>query len=97
MITTPPTAEPTPAPAPTTNPLLIPSLAAGIPKSASDVQKKIPVKRKQTARDLPAAAASAGDGSGRGIAGSWRALVWEKWRWGVFIAFAIVLSRIMTA
>ena len=67
-----------------------------MPKNASDVQKKVPVKRKMTARDIPAAAASAGDGSGRGIAGSWRALVWEKWRWGVFIAIAVVLSRIMT-
>ncbi|VDB84857.1 unnamed protein product [Peniophora sp. CBMAI 1063] len=90
------TAAPTVAPAQNGSAVILPpSLASGIPKSASDVQKKVPVKRK-VVRDVPAAAASAGDGSGRGIAGSWRGLVWEKWRWGVFIAIAVVLSRIMT-
>ncbi|KAH9046588.1 UBC-like protein [Lactarius hengduanensis] len=38
----------------------------------------------------------AGDGS-RGWAASWRQVVWEKWRWGVLIALAVVVSRITTS
>jgi len=37
----------------------------------------------------------AGDGS-RGWAATWRQVVWDKWRWGVLIALAVVLSRITT-
>jgi ubiquitin-conjugating enzyme E2 J2 len=29
-----------------------------------------------------------------GFAGAWGRLVWDKWRWGVLIAFAVVVSRI---
>jgi len=35
----------------------------------------------------------AGDGS-RGWAATWREVVWDKWRWGVLIALAVVVSRI---
>lgn len=37
----------------------------------------------------------AGDGS-RGWAANWREVVWEKWRWGVLIALAVIVSRITT-
>jgi ubiquitin-conjugating enzyme E2 J2 len=38
----------------------------------------------------------AGDGS-RGWAATWREVVWDKWRWGVLIALAVVVSRITTS
>ena len=38
----------------------------------------------------------AGDGS-RGWASNWREVVWEKWRWGVLIALAVIVSRITTS
>jgi len=38
----------------------------------------------------------AGDGS-RGWAATWRQVVWDKWRWGVVIALAVVVSRITTS
>jgi ubiquitin-conjugating enzyme E2 J2 len=38
----------------------------------------------------------AGDGS-RGWAANWREVVWEKWRWGVLIALAVIVSRITTS
>lgn len=36
----------------------------------------------------------AGDGS---WATTWRQVVWDKWRWGVLIALAVVVSRITTS
>lgn len=43
----------------------------------------------------PGTGASNGDPSGSGgwMAG-WRQMVWEKWRWGVLIALAVIVSRI---
>jgi len=38
----------------------------------------------------------AGDGS-RGWATTWREVVWDKWRWGVLIALAVVVSRITSS
>jgi len=38
----------------------------------------------------------AGDGS-HGWAATWRQVVWDKWRWGVLIALAVVVSRITTS
>jgi len=38
----------------------------------------------------------AGDGS-RGWAATWRQVVWDKWRWGVLIALAVIVSRITTS
>lgn len=38
----------------------------------------------------------AGDGS-RGWTATWRQVVWDKWRWGVLIALAVVVSRITTS
>jgi ubiquitin-conjugating enzyme E2 J2 len=37
----------------------------------------------------------AGDGS-LGWVATWRQVVWDKWRWGVLIALAVVVSRITT-
>src|SRR5579863_7449296 len=36
-------------------------------------------------------------GAGDGWATTWRQVVWDKWRWGVFIALAVVVSRITTS
>lgn len=43
----------------------------------------------------PGTGASNGDPSGSGgwMAG-WRQMVWDKWRWGVLIALAVIVSRI---
>ncbi|KAI0313195.1 ubiquitin-conjugating enzyme/RWD-like protein [Amylostereum chailletii] len=41
-------------------------------------------------------AAGPGDAS-RGWAASWRQLVCEKWRWGLLIALAVIVSRITTS
>jgi len=44
---------------------------------------------------VPAAAAPIPNANATaGFAGAWRRLVWDKWRWGVLIAFAVVVSRI---
>lgn len=32
----------------------------------------------------------------QGWAASWRQVIWEKWRWGVLIALAVVVSKITT-
>jgi len=34
---------------------------------------------------------------GTGWANSWRQAIWEKWRWGVLIALAVVVSRLSSA
>jgi hypothetical protein len=34
--------------------------------------------------------------SASGWADNWRQLVWDRWRWGVLIALAVVLSRIVS-
>jgi len=33
-------------------------------------------------------------GDGRGWSDLWRKLIWEKWRWGVLIAVAVIVSRL---
>ena len=39
-----------------------------------------------------------GDGHGpTGWSGGWRQLLWEKWRWGVVLALALVVSRLSSA
>ncbi|KIM62499.1 hypothetical protein SCLCIDRAFT_119429 [Scleroderma citrinum Foug A] len=32
----------------------------------------------------------------QGYAASWRQVIWEKWRWGVLIALAVIVSKITT-
>jgi len=39
-------------------------------------------------------AKAAGTGTGTGWAMAWRQLILEKWRWGLLIALAVVLSRV---
>lgn len=34
---------------------------------------------------------------GTGWANSWRQAIWEKWRWGVLIALAVVVSRLSSS
>lgn len=33
----------------------------------------------------------------QGYAACWRQVIWEKWRWGVLIALAVIVSKITTA
>ncbi|KZT25177.1 UBC-like protein [Neolentinus lepideus HHB14362 ss-1] len=38
-----------------------------------------------------------GTGTGAGWAEAWRQVIWEKWRWGLLIALAVVVSRVSTS
>ena len=58
------------------------------------VAKTVGVVRPRTGRGV--STTGAGDGS-RGWAATWRQVVWDKWRWGVLIALAVVVSRITTS
>jgi ubiquitin-conjugating enzyme E2 J2 len=90
---TPDTPEPKPEPSESTTPTarlpLIPAPKVGqvvAPKTAG-------VARPRKGRAV--STTGAGDGS-RGWAATWRQVVWDKWRWGVLIALAVVVSRITT-
>ena len=37
------------------------------------------------------------DKKATGLAATWGRLVWEKWRWGALIAFAVMVSRFSSA
>ncbi|KAH9066536.1 UBC-like protein [Lactarius vividus] len=84
-------ASATPAPRQPQTPTLKLALAAQqpvhVPKTVGAIRP-----RKGRAVTMP----GAGDGS-RGWAANWRQVVWEKWRWGVLIALAVVVSRITTS
>lgn len=58
------------------------------------VPKTVGVMRPRKGRAV--STTGAGDGS-RGWASNWREVVWEKWRWGVLIALAVIVSRITTS
>ena len=58
------------------------------------VPKTVGVMRPRKGRAV--STTGAGDGS-RGWAANWREVVWEKWRWGVLIALAVIVSRITTS
>jgi len=53
-------------------------------------------RRLARASGVPGTVPGTGDGS-KGLATTWRQLVWEKWRWGVLIVAAVILSRITTS
>lgn len=38
-----------------------------------------------------------GDGHVPGWSGGWRQILWEKWRWGVVLALALIVSRLSSA
>src|SRR5579863_5873560 len=59
----------------------------GVPKTAG-------VGRPRKGRAV--STTGAGDGS-RGWAANWQQVVLDKWRWGVLIALAVVVSRITTS
>jgi ubiquitin-conjugating enzyme E2 J2 len=69
------------------------------PKTTLVVQPPVLVPKTVGVRPRKGRAVSttgAGDGS-RGWATNWREVVWEKWRWGVLIALAVIVSRITTS
>lgn len=95
---TPDTPEPKPEPSESTTPTAcLPLIAApkvglvnqsqvAAPKTAGGVRPR---------KGRAVSTTGAGDGS-RGWAATWRQVVWDKWRWGVLIALAVVVSRITT-
>ncbi|EPQ56697.1 UBC-like protein [Gloeophyllum trabeum ATCC 11539] len=36
-------------------------------------------------------------GTGAGWADAWRQIIWEKWRWGLLIALAVIVSRVSSS
>lgn len=86
-----PEAKPEPSESTTTPtaarlPLIPPPKVVAAPKTAG-------VARPRKGRAV--STTGAGDGS-RGWAATWRQVVWDKWRWGVLIALAVIVSRITT-
>jgi len=67
--------------------------AASIAQPPMLVPKTVGVIRQRKGRAV--STTGAGDGS-RGWAANWKQVVWEKWRWGVLIALAVIVSRITT-
>jgi ubiquitin-conjugating enzyme E2 J2 len=96
---TPDTSEPTPEPSDSSTPtarlplILTPKVGLGHQSQVAP-PKTAGVVRPRKARAV--STTGAGDGS-RGWAATWREVVWDKWRWGVLIALAVVVSRITTS
>ncbi|TFK51958.1 UBC-like protein [Heliocybe sulcata] len=49
------------------------------------------------AQGLGAGEKPKGTGTGTGWAEAWRQVVWEKWRWGLLIALAVIVSRVSSS
>ncbi|KAN0121071.1 Ubiquitin-conjugating enzyme/RWD-like protein [Russula decolorans] len=95
---TPDTPEPKPEPSESTTPTAcLPLIAAPkvglVNQSQVAAPKTAGVVRPRKGRAV--STTGAGDGS-RGWTATWRQVVWDKWRWGVLIALAVVVSRITT-
>lgn len=95
---TPDTPESKPEPSESTTPtaclpLIPPSKVGLVNQSQVAAAKAAGVVRPRKGRAV--STTGAGDGS-RGWAATWRQVVWDKWRWGVLIALAVVVSRITT-
>jgi len=71
---------------------LTPKVVLGV--QPPGMPKTVGVARPRKGRGV--STTGAGDGS-RGWAATWRQVVWDKWRWGVLIALAVVVSRITTS
>ncbi|KAI0306030.1 ubiquitin-conjugating enzyme/RWD-like protein [Multifurca ochricompacta] len=82
-----------PPPAARSSPTPMPKAGLGTQTPAL-APKTVGVVRPRKGRAV--STTGAGDGS-LGWAATWRQVVWEKWRWGVLIALAVVVSRITTS
>ncbi|KAI0063989.1 UBC-like protein [Artomyces pyxidatus] len=75
---------------------VVPSMALAA-TNAVIPQKNLGARSRKVARPgVSGPTANPGDAS-RGWAATWRQVVWEKWRWGVLIALAVVVSRITSS
>src|SRR5258708_7680612 len=89
-----PAPEPSESATPTARfPLISPPKVGLVTQSQLAAPKTAGVVRPRKGRAV--STTGAGDGS-RGWAATWRQVVWDKWRWGVLIALAVVVSRITT-
>ena len=83
------TPQPSPAPSPPPSPLAVPGASSAAAENGA-----------VTRTPGQGAGAAAGTGTGAGAPGwaaSLRQMVWDKWRWGVILALAIVVSRLSTS
>ncbi|KAG9309921.1 UBC-like protein [Chiua virens] len=74
-----------------------------IPSSSSAHPQQVILRRNAVQTPMPNAPPIATDASltptnkpvvPQGWSASWRQIIWEKWRWGVLIALAVIVSRI---
>jgi len=81
------------------SPQIVRTSPASAPTASTSSTKNTGVVRSRKgtrASGGPVTAAGPGDTS-RGWAVTWRQIVWEKWRWGVLIALAVIVSRITSS
>lgn len=46
---------------------------------------------------VPPQSATVADGDSSDASGGWADLIWQKWRWGLFIAIAVIVSRLSSS
>ncbi|KAH8103916.1 UBC-like protein [Cristinia sonorae] len=87
-------AEPPSAPA-TTTPTPTPPV---VPATPSVPQIQVPSSHAPSPLGSNDVARTTGrDVGGGGWTGMWRQLIWDKWRWGVVLALALIVSRLSSA
>lgn len=87
-----------PAP-PATSSLPPPTTTTGTPVSLQPqpVQPPTASASDKAVSRTPNGTSSPGDSGAQGWAASLRQIVWEKWRWGVVLALALVVSRLSSS
>ncbi|TFY80585.1 hypothetical protein EWM64_g3428 [Hericium alpestre] len=84
-----------PAPVPTSAPVRTSQASTSVATVAAATARNVAAARPRKITKPSGVAATPGVGeASRGWATSWRQMVWEKWRWGVLIALAVIVSRI---
>ncbi|KII87129.1 hypothetical protein PLICRDRAFT_42784 [Plicaturopsis crispa FD-325 SS-3] len=86
-----------PPPPATSAPAAIPKISTAAPRRTVAAPKTA----KPTAPPATVARTTAGTGAAPGTPAvpepGWAAAIWEKWRWGVFIALALLVSRMSSS
>lgn len=85
---------PTAGPSPASIQAAPASPATPIPKNAGFVARG---KKATKLNGIPPTAAPGVADTSRGWGVGWRQIVWEKWRWGILIALAVIVSRITSS
>ena len=85
---------------PTPSPVTPVITTAPVAPATTDAQTQVPVSHtpaqsgshevaRTSAREVPT--------PGGGWSAVWRQFIWDKWRWGVVLALALIVSRLSTA